>query len=113
MTQVAKLPGTHELAAAVRLLSQATEAVLGIKHAATSVGNAHPDEESVGREPQGRAPTFEDLGRIYSFAIEARASVAELDGYVTALERNLQDLDYARAVRSRGDWRTIAMSLDG
>jgi hypothetical protein len=52
------------------------------------------------RQPGDPVPTFEEIGRLFSFGITLRGYLEELSGLVEDLtgQKNLEDLDYIRVV---------------
>jgi hypothetical protein len=92
------LPTEQELDAAVTALNEAAEPLVGIAWSVDRVSGADRfDENSPLRRREGdEVPTLEQIGRLFSFVISARGSLAELKGCVDRVENALEQLDGVR-----------------
>jgi hypothetical protein len=76
--------------------AQVEEAIATLNKAAKDLVLAGGQVSRVSRFEGDQPPTFEDVGRMYAFALELRARLNEMDSYVTGIEKALRDLDYVR-----------------
>jgi hypothetical protein len=91
------LPTRKELATAEKALVRVQEPLTDIAWRVERVGGIDEDESSALKRRKGdEVPTFEHIGRLYSFVLDDRASLAELNRLVTRVEDRLRDLDYVR-----------------
>ncbi len=94
------IPAEAELREALELLRDANEAVGSITFHVRKTAEVSGEEETIGAEPQGPVPTYEDIGRLYGWAREARLLLDEASDYITEIEQShLGGLDYARVIR--------------
>lgn len=107
-TTPATLPDEAKLREAIESLCAAEEAVAHLNWAVSAVAKVDPDEEISGAPPQGHTPTLEEIGRLFSFVLGASSRLEEIQDYVSGIKANLEELDYARIIRSGKDERALA-----
>jgi hypothetical protein len=77
--------------------AQVDEAIDALRTlAAEPLALASAQVEAVARFEGDQVLTFEDVGRMYSFARELRERLSELDDCVSRIEEALPELDYVR-----------------
>jgi len=99
------VPDQAELREAIEPLRAVASALAHVQWRVSQVANVEADEETTGATPHGPTPTFEEIGRLFSFLVEASGRLDEIRDYVSRIDSNLRGLDYARIVRGGDTWR--------
>ena len=79
-------PSEADFETALDRLKAAIEAVNAVRWKLWAISTFRGEHE----------PSFEQLGRVYAFKIDADFDLCELKSYIQALEPILRDLDYVR-----------------
>jgi hypothetical protein len=83
------MPTGAELQAALDRLQAAIEAMVGIRWRVWRIARTVRDERGeFETDPRDAVPTWEDIGRLYVFAVEADTKVRELRDCVDELTRD-------------------------
>lgn len=86
-------PSDAEFAAATEAMRAPIETVLALSWHIAGVADFKGE----------RAPTFEDIGKVFAFTVEMDARMSELGGYIEDIRAHMSELDYVRELENRSD----------
>jgi hypothetical protein len=100
-----RLPTDAEIENAKEAFGTAVQAVLHVTFHIDQMSRLANEEAEDGIHSAliERPPTFEDIGRFFSWIDDARMDLEEIGGYVEGAAKQLRDLDYVRRIRSSGE----------
>ena len=87
------VPSDAELAKALEPLRAAAEPMLHVLWHVRGVSQFNGE----------RAPTFEEIGRVFAFVLEAEGRLGEVTDYVKGVRGSLEDLDCVRLLNNVSD----------
>jgi hypothetical protein len=102
--QPVTLPTPEELLEASQALGAGAQPLASIAWRVERVGGIDKEDDSLIKRQDGdEVPTFEHLGQLFSFVLDARLTLHELEGAVERIAKGLEDLDYTRALGGKMD----------
>jgi hypothetical protein len=97
--QPVTLPTPEELKEASEALYVGASPLTSIAWRVERVGGIDEEDDSLIKRQDGdEVPTFEHLGRLFSFVLDARLTLQELEDTLERVSEGLRDLDYTRAL---------------
>ena len=97
--QPVTLPTPEELKEASEALYVGAQPLASIAWRVERVGGIDEEDDSLIKRQDGdEVPTFEHLGQLFSFVLDARLTLQELESTLERVRKGLRDLDYTRAL---------------